>query len=126
MKHLANFVRILPLTDFNSFDGSMLISKSGSEPDLFISDKDVVFDPNPGDSRAGTFYTEEVRLVCSKLTAQQRDKYTSRRPVVVLLYDDNGTPILWGNEDQKVRVTLTPNVDNDIIDMVRKTTKALF
>jgi len=126
MKHLGNYIKILPLTDFDSFDGTTLISKSGNDPDLIISNKDLVFDPKPQSSGAGPFYTEDLRVVTDKLSDDQRKVYSSRRPVVVLLFDDQANPIVWGNEDQKVRVTLTPNTDSDIIDLARKTTKALF
>lgn len=126
MKHLANYIRLLPLTDFLSFDGTKLISKSGSDPDILVSRNDLVFDPKPGNGGGGTFYTEEIRVVTDKLTESQRSVYCNRRPVVVLLYDDKGTPILWGEADQKVRVTLTPNIDSDILDLARKTTTSLF
>jgi len=126
MKHLANYIKILPLTDFDSFDGTTLISKSGNDPDLIISNNNLVFDPKPQSSAAGPFYTEDLRVVTDKLSDDQRKVYSSRRPVVVLLFDDQANPIVWGNEDQKVRVTLTPNTDSDIIDLTRKTTTALF
>lgn len=126
MKHLANYIKILPLTDFLSSDGTTLISKSGANPDRIIANNDLVFDTKPETSGAGTFYTEELRVVTDKLTDDQRAVYCSRRPVVVLLFDDRGNPILWGNDEQKVRVTLTPNTDRDILDLVRKTTTALF
>lgn len=126
MKHLANYIKILPLTNYLANDGSELISKSGSDSDLIIANNDLVFDPKPGTSGAGTFYTEELRVVTDKLTDDQRAVYCSRRPVVVLLFDDQANPILWGNDEQKVRVTLTPNPDRDILDLVRKTTTALF
>lgn len=126
MKHLANYIKILPLTDFDSFDGSTLISKSGADPDQIIANNDLVFDPKAGESGAGPFYTEELSIVSDKLTDLQRKVYCSKRPVIVLLFDDQENPVLWGDADQKVRATLTPNIDQDIIDLVRKTTTALF
>lgn len=126
MKHLANFIRILPLTDFESFDGTQLIGKSGAQPDLLVSTKDLTLEPKPGNSSAGTFYTEELQLVSDKLTETQQKKYCNRRPVIALLYDDSGNPILWGDADQRLRVVLTPGIDADILDFSRKTTKKLF
>lgn len=126
MKHLSNYISILPLTDFDSFDGSKLISKSGTHPDKIVSNNDLVFDPKPETGGGGSFYTEELKVVTEKLEDVQRAKYCKRRPVVVLLFDDEATPILWGDANQKVRVTLTPNLDGDVLDFVRKTTKALF
>lgn len=126
MKHLANYIKILPLTDFDSFDGTTLISKSGNDPDLIIANNDLVFDPKPQTSGAGPFYAEDLKVVTNKLSTDQRKVYSSRRPVVVLLFDDQANPIIWGNEEQKVRVTLTPNADSDVIDLSRKTITALF
>jgi hypothetical protein len=126
MKHLADYIQILPLTDFDSFNGTTLISKSGADPDRLIANNRLVFDPKPESSAAGPFYTESLKVVVDKLTDDQRTNYTSRRPVVVLLFDDTGTPVLWGDAEQKVRVTITPNTDYDILDLVRKTTTALF
>lgn len=126
MKHLANYIKILPMTDFDSFNGSTLISISGADPDLIIANNDLVFDPKTEESGAGPFYTEELSIVTDKLTDLQRTVYCSKRPVVVLLFDDQENPVLWGDADQKVRATLTPNIDSDILDLKRVTTTALF
>lgn len=126
MKHLANFLKILPLTDFDLFDGETLVSKSGADPDVIYADNNIEFDPRPEDSPAGPFYTEPVRIVSAKLTDELRKRYTSKRAVIVLLFDDQGNPVLWGDLDQKVRITINPTPDSDVIDFVRKTTKPLF
>ncbi len=126
MKHLADYIKILPLTDFNSFDGITLLSKSGSDPDHLVANNRLVFDTKPEDSGGGPFYTEQLNIVTDKLTDAQRKNYTSRRPVMVLLFTDSGETLLWGNAEQKVRATLTPNTDYDVIELIRKTTKSLF
>ena len=118
MKHLADFVQILPLSDFDLFDGSTLISKSGADSDRMVSNNPIVFEINPEVSGAGPFYTEKIRITSEKLSDSIRNKYTSLRAVEVLLFDDDQNPLLWGNLD--------PNTDYDVIDLVRKTTKALF
>jgi len=126
MKHIADFIKILPLTDYLNFADSTLVSKSGADPDLIKANNFAVFDSTPESSLAGPFYTEKVRITTDKLTEEQRKKYTSMRPVIVLLFDDQGNPVLWGDLDQKVRITINPLPDSDIIDLVRKTTKPLF
>jgi len=126
MKQLSDYLKILPLTDYDSFDGSSLISKSHVAPDHIVSNNNLVFNTKPENSPAGDYFTETLRVITDKLTDSQREKYTSRRPVVVLLFTDIAEPVLWGDADEKVRATVTPSIDYDIIDLTRKTTKALF
>jgi len=126
MKHLANYIKILPLTDYESFDGESLISKSGAAADLIIANNELVFNPLPESSGGGPRYSEELSVVTDKLSKSQREVYCSLRPVVVLLFEDTGTPIIWGDAEQKVRITLTPNTDRDILDLKRITTTPLF
>jgi len=126
MKHLAEFVQILPLSDFESFDGTSLISKSGVNPDTIIANNNLLFSTRPETSAAGPFFTEQLQIATDKLAASQRKVYFNRMPVIVLLFTDVNEPVVWGDLDQKVRISITPNTDYDVIDLVRKTTKSLF
>lgn len=126
MKQLAEFVQILPLSDFESFDGTTLISKSGTDPDTIIANNNLIFSTRPESSPAGPFFTEQLQIVSDKLDAGLRKIYFNQMPVVVLLFTDVNEPVLWGNMEQKVRISIAPNTDYDVIDLVRKTTTSLF
>lgn len=127
MKKLADYFKIVPLSDFQSFDGQHLITISGKDPDHVVANNNLnlVDEPETG-SRASSFYKQSLRAVSDKLTDAQRKVYVSRRPVVVLLFTDDGAPVLWGNADQKLRITITPTTDADIMDFKRSALVPLF
>jgi hypothetical protein len=126
MKTLANYLKIIPLSDYNSFDGERLITNSGNEPDHIPTNNDLVLTDTPDAGSAGTIYKQSLRAVTDKLTDAQRAVYVTRRPVMVLLFTDDGTPVLWGSADYPVRITITPTPDVDILDFKRTALKSVF
>lgn len=116
-KKLADYLKMVPLSDFKSFDGTSLITVSGSVPDHIVANNNLELADKPETGgNAGTFYKQSLRVVCDKLSDAQRKVYTARRPVVVLLFFDDGTSLLWGNSDQKLRITISPLSDADVMD----------
>lgn len=127
MKNLVDNFEIVPLSDFKSFDGAHLITISGLLSDRFIADNNMVLVDNPDTgNRAGTFFKQSLRAVTDKLDPRQRSLYTARRPVMVLLFTDDQLPVLWGNTDQKVRLTITPAPASDILDFTRSALAPVF
>ncbi len=125
MKQLSNFIKIMPLSDFTSFDGTNM--SGSSVPDLIQSTNDLQFEELPQYSAPGVIYNQSLSLITTgKLSDAQRKKYSRRRPVVVLVYDENGVASLWGNDDERVRITITPKTDRDILELDRKATTPLF
>ena len=124
MKHLANYFKIMLLDDFQSFDGTSLIGTSDQE--LIVCTNDLIFDEPPKSGDHGTIYEQSLRAVSGKLTTAQRAKYVDRRPVVVLLYDDEGIPYLWGNGSQKLRISINPKPDNDVIELTCMALSPIF
>ncbi len=124
MKHLANYFKIMLLADFVSFDGTDMIGSS--DPELIVCTNDLLFDEPPRSGEAGTFYEQSLRAVSPKLTATQREKYATRRPVMVLLYDDQGTPHLWGDNSLKLRISIDPKINEDVIELTRTALSPIF
>ena len=127
MKTLADFLKIVPLSDFQSFDGEHLVTISGNAPDHIVANNNLVLDdiPETG-SPAGTFYKQSLMAVTDKLTDARRLVYVLRRPVVVLLFSDTGVPVLWGNAEEKLRITITPTPNEDILNFSRKALSPVF
>jgi len=127
MKTLANYFKIVPLTDYNNFDGEQLITNSGSNPDHIPTNNNLVLADIPDDgSGAGPLFKQSLKAVADKLTEAQRSVYVTRRLVMVLLYTDDGAPVLWGSTDYPVRITITPTPDVDIIEFKRIALKSVF
>lgn len=126
MKTLANYFKIVPLTDYTGFDGEHLITNSGNEPDHIPTNNDLVLADTPEVGNGGTTYKQSLRAVTDKLTDAQRAVYVTRRPVMVLLFTDTGAPVLWGSADYPVRITITPTPDVDILDFKRTALKSVF
>lgn len=118
MKQLANYIRIMPLSDYQSFDGNTM---SGySTPDLILSENDLDLQDEPATSNAGVLYTQKLEIVTERLSDTLRKKYANKRAVMVLLYDDQEISHLWGDENQKLYILITPGIYNDSITLTRK------
>jgi len=127
MKNLANYFKIVPLSDYSNFDGLQLITISGSDPDHIPTNNDLVLADTPeAGSGSGPIYKQSLRAVTDKLTDAQRAIYVTRRPVMVLLFTDTGAPVLWGSTDRQLRITLTPTPDADILDFKRTALDSVF
>lgn len=127
MKNLANYFKIVPLSDYNSFDGERLITNSGNEPDHIPTNNDLVLADTPeAGSGSGPIYKQSLKAVTDKLTDAQRAVYVTRRPVMLLLFTDDGAPVLWGSTDHQLRITLTPTPDVDILEFKRIALKPVF
>lgn len=127
MKILANYFKIVPLSDFNSFDGERIITNSGNEPDHIPTNNDLVLTDTPETgSGSGSVYKQSLKAVTDKLTESHRAVYVTSRPVMVLLFTDDGAPVLWGSKDYPLRITLTPTPDADILDFKRTALKPVF
>jgi len=124
MRHLSNFLRVVPFSDFESFDGTKLVASS--EPDLLLSLNDLNLDEKPSLNRGGTLYDQSLEVVCQKLSDTLRERYPERTKVVVLLYDDAQQPVLWGGDAYYLRISLAPKTDTDVITLTRKATRALL
>ena len=112
------------LDDFLSFDGTDLVGSSA--PELIVCTNDLQFDEAPRSADPGTYYEQSLRAVTGKLTTAQREKYATRRPVVVLLYDDQGTPHLWGDASYKLTISINPKTDSDVIELTRSAMQPIF
>ena len=125
MKQLSNFIRIMPLSDYESFDGTNM---SGStEPDLILAKNNLQYDEVPQPGSAGVIFNQSLGLITDdKLNAAQRKKYANLRPVVVLIFDENGVPVLWGTDDERLRIMVTPKPDRDVLEFDRKSVTPLF
>lgn len=127
MKNLANYFKIVPLSDFSGFDGTQLITISTNEPDHIPTNNDLVLMDTPDTgSRAGSVYKQSLRAVTDKLTDAQRAVYVNRRPVIVLLFTDDGAPVLWGSANYLLRISITPTPDADILDFSRIALNSVF
>ena len=127
MKTLADYFKIVPLSDFQSFDGEHLVTISGKNPDHVVANNNLVLADTPETgSGAGTFYKQSLQAVTDKLSDDQRLVYVARRPVIVLLFTDTGAPVLWGNAEEKLRITLTPTPDADILNFTRAALSPVF
>ena len=124
MKQLSNFIRIMPLAHFQSFDGTTLTGLS--EPDLINGKNDLELMETPQSNSPGLIYEQSLNVVCTKLSAALRKKYAHQQPVVVLIYDDADNPQLWGDSDEKLRVTITPKIYYDILSLNRKSATPLL
>lgn len=126
-KTLADYLEIVPLSDFESFDGEHLVTISGKAPDHILCNNNLVLDDTPETGgRAGTFFKQSLLAVTDKLSPEQRLVYVPRRPVIVLLFTDAREPVLWGNADEKLRITITPTPDADILNFNRKALSPVF
>jgi len=124
MKQLSNYIKIIPLDYFESFDGSVI---SGSvEPDLILSKNDLILKETPKKNDAGIYYDQKLTVITLKLSDTIRKLYQNRRTVVVLLYDDNGAPYIWGSDLYRLRITITPNIDEDSLELESTSTSPLF
>ena len=127
MKTLANYFKMVPISDFSSFDGEKIITISGADADHIPTNNELVLTEAPEtENAAGSVYKQSLRAVTDKLTDAQREVYVNRRPVIVLLFTDDGEPVLWGSADNKLRITITPTPDADIIDFSRTALEPVF
>ncbi|MGV8094496.1 MAG: hypothetical protein AB2L24_21795 [Mangrovibacterium sp.] len=120
MKQLANFVKIMPLSDYQAFDGTNMTGSSA--PDLILSENDLQLQDEPSNTRAGVLYEQSLNVVTARLSDSLRKKYANRRPVMAVIHDDLGAPHLWGDGNQKLYILITPGLHNDSISLFRKAT----
>lgn len=127
MKHFANYIDIYPESVVSSISGTTITTSDGSTPDRIVAASDIGVTDNPGSSNAGLSFEQQSMVVTSeKLSALLRSKYGNRRPVVAVLYDDDGTPMVWGDKKEKLRVVISPNIENDVLDFSRQSVNPLL
>jgi len=124
MKQLANFIKIMPLSDYQAFDGTNMTGSSA--PDLLLSENDLQLLDEPSSTRAGILYEQNLKVITGRLSDTTRKKYSNRRPVMALVYDDLGAPHLWGDANQKLYILITPGLHNDSILLFRKATSPVL
>lgn len=121
MKHFANYIDIYPLTSVQSIDGNTVITNDGSEPDRFVAFSSIVMNEVPSNKNGNSYYRQTASIPLSaKMNDAQRAVYTHRRPVVVMLYDDQAQPIVWGDITYRARVEVSPRLENDILEIERE------
>lgn len=126
MRDLSNFIKIVPLSDFQSFDGTDIITVSGSDPDLIPSNNDLKFEETPEKTRSGVIYNQSLTVVCDKLSESLRTRYQNNRPVVVQLFTDDNVSRQCGDDSTRARILITPGTDYDILTINRKSKKPVF
>lgn len=125
MKHLSNYITIMPLSHFESFNAGVL--SGSSDPDLILSQNDLQLDENPQNNTPGTIYIQRMSITTvEKLSDAQRKKYKNLRPVVAVVYDDLGNGTLWGSDDERLRITISPRTDHDILELDRKSVTPMY
>lgn len=129
MKHFANYADIYPesvVSSINTTTG-VVTTSDASEPDRVYSFTNLILAENPAVENGNTYYEQNLRVVSSvKLTAAQRVKYANRRTVVVVLYADDQTPIVWGDKTEKARMLITPNLENEVLTISRQSINAVL
>ena len=127
MKTLSNIIEIIPLDEFQSFDGTHLVSSSDTAADIFPSLNTPAFDEKPKTGEAGTIYPQTFTIITDgKLTDAQKQRYPARRPVVAVIKTDDGVSHLLGDTGQKLRISVTPALDYDQLDFNRNALSPLF
>jgi hypothetical protein len=125
MKHLANYISIMPLSHFESFNGTIL--SGSSEPDLILAQNDLQLKEQPQSTSPGTIFNQSMSITTiEKLSDAIRKKYANHRPVIALVYDETGTASLWGSDDERLRVTISPGTDRDVIELDRKSVTPIY
>ena len=124
MKSLSNYLKIMPLNNYESINGNDLI---GTIDQLFIkTTNDLEVEEKPNKKSGGRFIDQYMKAVSSVLSESDKKTYPAAIPVMVLLFTDDGTPVLWGGEEQKLRLTITSRPDCYIFEFKRQTTTTLF
>lgn len=126
MKHFANYVDIYPESVVSSIVGTTITTSDGSEADRIRAFSNVELVETPGNQNGNIFYEQSTRIVTSeKMSDELRGKYGNNRPVVVLLYDDQGNAMVWG-DGEKARMLITPNFENDVLVISRKSVEPVL
>lgn len=129
MKHFANYIDIYPesvVSTINTTTG-VVTTSDASEPDRIYSFTNVNVPETPGTQNGNIYYQQNARIVSSeKLSDTLRSKYGNNRPVVVVLYDDQGDKTIWGDKTEKARVLIAPNLESDVLSISRKSINPLL
>lgn len=129
MKHFANYIDIYPesvVSTINTTTG-VVTTSDASEPDRIYSFTNVNVPETPGTQNGNIYYQQNARIVSSeKLSDALRSKYGNNRPVVVVLYDDQGDKTIWGDKTEKARVLIAPNLESDVLSISRKSINPLL
>lgn len=124
MIHLANFIKIVPLHQYVSYSSGVITANV--EVLLLLSESDIKLQETPEPTGAGTKYKQSFTIVSEKLSEAIRAMYPPNIPVMVILYTDDQQPYLLGNSEQRLRLTITPGPDSDLLSFYRETTTPLF
>jgi hypothetical protein len=124
MIHLATFVKIVPFSQYTSYDGTDITA----DVDVLtlMSGCDIKFEEKPDTSDAGTKYKQSFKIVSEKLSDTIRTMYPPNIPVVALIYTDDQQAYILGNEESKLRLTIQPTPNEDICSFYRETLTPLF
>lgn len=125
-RQFSNYLRIVPREDVESIASGVITLRSGKTMDTILADNNLIPDEVPGRESGNSYFTQTVKVVTAKLTAEQSARYRNRRPVIVELTDSAGTTLLWGDLTVPVRVTLTPKPDRDVLDFTRTSVDCLL
>lgn len=120
MKHFANYIEIYPESVVDSIDETTVTTSDASEADRIIAKQNVVLNETPGEDNGNSFFSQQLNVVSDgKLSDEIRSKYVNKRPVVVRLFTDDQAALLLGDKQMKARITITPNLESDVITVDR-------
>ena len=127
MKHFANYIDVYLLSKVQSINGTTVVTTDGSEPYRFNAFSNVQLNETPNEENGNVFYVQETRIpLTKKLTEEQRSVFLPRRPVVVKLYDDTASPIVFGDAGYKARLVFETHLENDVLNIVRESPEPLL
>lgn len=124
MKQLANYIKIVPFHQYVSFNGTDITANV--EVLILYSNTPIQFNEDPDNKNGNPYYKQSFQLVTDKLSANIRNMYPAKIPVVVLLYTDDQQPHILGNENSKLRLTIQPTPNEDILSFSREAEDTLF
>ena len=123
--HLCNYINLQILDNVESIEQNGVTLKPGIEWDRINSEKKPEWSEPPARSNSGTIYNQTFRIVTDKLSADVKDKYAINRPIIAILYDDDGEHI-FGDFDQLARITINPTTDKESIQLSRQSTEPIY
>lgn len=67
---------------------------------------------------AGNLYTQKLSVYVEKLSDTDKAKLPAGIKVIVKLHDDNGE-LIWGDFNIPCRISLSPGIQSDLIEITR-------
>ena len=125
IKQLCNYIDIVPLSGVQSIENNTINLKLGITVDRIRSEVTPTWSETPSTSTSGTVFNQAFRIVSNKITQDLRAKYPNTLPVVVIMYDDEGSHVL-GDLSEFARITIIPSLDKDSIQIAASRTIPVY